>query len=56
MMLYNSCSRMHENDRNQTVSSGDENLDISAADESVLGTSQNPHRIPSDIDSQVKFY
>lgn len=35
------------------VSSGDENLD--EQDDSVLGSSANPNRAPSDIDSQVKF-
>lgn len=35
------------------VSSGDENLDDH--DDSVLGCGQDGYRIPSDIDSQVKF-
>lgn len=39
----------------QIVSSGDENLDVSAADESVSGYGQNQNRIPSDIDSQVSL-
>lgn len=35
-------------DRNQTVSSGDENLDVSGGDDNQI------HRAPSDIDSQVR--
>jgi len=37
------------------MSSGDENLDNSAADESVLGSGQIGQRIPSDIDSQISL-
>lgn len=45
--------RIHEGERNQTVSSGDENLDV--ADDICLGSGQNQHR-SSDIDSQVSFF
>lgn len=44
-----------EYDRGHTVSSGDENLDVSASDDNVLGFGPNPIRIPSDIDSQVSL-
>ncbi|CAD7088721.1 unnamed protein product [Hermetia illucens] len=46
--------RIQESDRNQTFSSGDENLDISAADESIIAE-RNGNHAPSDIDSQVSL-
>lgn len=47
--------RSHHNPESR-VSSGDENLDVSAADDSVLGLNEPiGHRASSDIDSQVSL-